>query len=953
MLRRLTEPTAEGLPKDASDVLRARLEAYKTGAAALPPEKAAAEWIQLLDGYLSLSRQSRMGSFNSSSQFSAESILEVLPPISAWDALAEELQTRSASGKTLAAAAQNLLGSLLAADPAGRLPALARLKETIAKDSRMESYHREQFDEQLSKLEEHLSPPGSPSTDPVAKLSKLLDQQLKPEYLSYRAVVVPKLPDTPEAREALLRLLKADLMVEFEDEATRQFVASFAKEQLEKLPEPPWKLILSTRDIPLFEAAAKLRPEAAKTLVDGGKMDEVLLKHYLQEGREADALAIIENPKRSKEISLLFSDGRNYRAYEETPLSEKEEKLLLKLETRALQNDPNRSYWKSASGLSQKYGETGEFRNLMAGALADPRLTSPSARDELQDIHLTFLLEDGKADEGIKLLEDLLAKARKPAETTAGASSTETPMLPDTSSRHEQLLGRAIQLARLLGRTELLDRSLEEYSKLLPMMSYLPYDPVLWQSYIERNRGDLLEKGLSDRMARLAAAEQKESHGRNDLESPLIRLTWLYDQLGRHEDVIRLLDEGPFWSVPDLAEIDSRSQSTNDLLLFAAKAMKATGRVDKALEITRYLLRMEPGKDAGYLLLSQLNPPDQMTLLDEIAASNRFQERPLIWKAKLLLTQGKTDDAEATVKKAIAIDPSDGEQGKGDRMRAYDVLADILEKKGDAEQTKFFRSVVAAIRLSETADDWWTAGMTQKAIGIYEQALRSFADAYCIQSRLALRYANEDNMEKATQHYQRAFELMPDSFGRIESHCFGCEGAFTGKVAQSIAEKVFTGLAAKPDAKPQVFYLLGYLRNSQGRSGEAKEFFQKAVTMDPDYVNAWAKLGELSSVVNMSAAEQDDIAFNLFRLTSDPEKLSAASDLRRVWDAILTAEKNIPPPVKNLYPLKGAKEKISKRSNMQRVIYSSGQKDKPRSAWVNQPVMQGMKSILDAAVSMQ
>ena len=52
-----------------------------------------------------------------------------------------------------------------------------------------------------------------------------------------------------------------------------------------------------------------------------------------------------------------------------------------------------------------------------------------------------------------------------------------------------------------------------------------------------------------------------------------------------------------------------------------------------------------------------------------------------------------------------------------------------------------------------------------------------FADAYCIQSRLALRYSELGDYVKAEQHYQRAFELMPDSFGRIESHCFGCEGA--------------------------------------------------------------------------------------------------------------------------------------------------------------------------------
>jgi hypothetical protein len=52
--------------------------------------------------------------------------------------------------------------------------------------------------------------------------------------------------------------------------------------------------------------------------------------------------------------------------------------------------------------------------------------------------------------------------------------------------------------------------------------------------------------------------------------------------------------------------------------------------------------------------------------------------------------------------------------------------------------------------------------------------------------------------------------MMPDSFGRVESHCFGCERAFDGERAQSIAERVFTGIAAKRPDNPQVHYLLGY-----------------------------------------------------------------------------------------------------------------------------------------------
>ena len=90
---------------------------------------------------------------------------------------------------------------------------------------------------------------------------------------------------------------------------------------------------------------------------------------------------------------------------------------------------------------------------------------------------------------------------------------------------------------------------------------------------------------------------------------------------------------------------------------------------------------------------------------------------------------------------------------------------------------------------------------------------------------------------------------MPESFGRVESHCFGCEGVFHGELAQNIAEKVFGELAAKTPDKPQVHYLLGYLREEQGRYQEALPELQKAVKLDPDYLNAWKHLETHSGAI--------------------------------------------------------------------------------------------------------
>jgi tetratricopeptide (TPR) repeat protein len=145
-----------------------------------------------------------------------------------------------------------------------------------------------------------------------------------------------------------------------------------------------------------------------------------------------------------------------------------------------------------------------------------------------------------------------------------------------------------------------------------------------------------------------------------------------------------------------------------------------------------------------------------------------------------------------------------------------------------------------------------------------------------------VRLAAEGKADEAAEHYRRAFELMPDSFGRVESHCFGCEQVFAGEKAQGVAEQVFTTLlAARPD-KPQLHYLMGYLRKEQERSAEAAGHFRRAVELDPLYLNAWDKLADLDAKLHYTAAQRDDLLLKLLEL--DPARHHASPDLTRITD---------------------------------------------------------------------
>jgi tetratricopeptide (TPR) repeat protein len=502
---------------------------------------------------------------------------------------------------------------------------------------------------------------------------------------------------------------------------------------------------------------------------------------------------------------------------------------------------------------------------------------------------------------GVDLPAEVLNALR--AEEAASAPPEEVDAR-DLAVQRMSRIASMLELGRLLQKPELVEEGLGAGREWLPLLgereSHLRDNLVeaLIGAYQAQGRLDVAESLLLEHLLRLQAEESGDH--RPHTQEALLQLAGVYHRAGRHADVLRVFTGSPDLGAADLSElpISAGRDAASSPHLMLADALVAGGRGEEASRILRRIIQHQPGADAAYARLEAIGGSGFAAFLDETARLDRFEERPLIWKARLQLAAGDAPAAEQTIRAAIAIDPSDGEQGKGDRMRAYAVLGDILEARGDKDQAALMRGAVAAIRLSEEADDWWAAGLLTRAVRLYEQSLLKFADAYCIQSRLALRYNELGDLAKAEEHYRRAFELMPESFGRVESHCFGCEGAFTGARAQSIADTVFARLAAEPSPRPQVFYLLGYLRSSQERFREAAESFRQAVALDPDYLNAWAKLQSLSGAIHLPAAEREAAAFAILRLDpvakrSGPD-FTGLADLRRLWGAILDAEASLP-----------------------------------------------------------
>ena len=607
-----------------------------------------------------------------------------------------------------------------------------------------------------------------------------------------------------------------------------------------------------------------------------------------------------------------------------------------------LAGNPDLAFWDQYVELAAHAGTTDRMLVLVRGALAHADL-SDTRKAGLQQILFKALLAADKVDEGVAQLRLLAAQ--------------------DDGTRNGENYGPGrlgvilAQLGVLVKNPAWTDEGIALAKAWLakntgpgsPGDSISEVVETLAQILSDQQRGPEAEALLTEALARVTTPGNTTDN--QDWQGPAARpiltaLTVLYHRAGRYQDVLDLLEQSPDWGASDLGELLATIPAENPLAVMwlhtgtsplpvpylAANALRATGQREAAQKILGPLQDRYPGLDRCYELLIALDGTNAIPQLDLWFKRDQFEERPLIWKAHLLREENQLEAAEQTIRQAISIDPSDGEEGRGDRMRAYAELADIRAARGDQKDADFYREVVKAIRMSEDADQYYQAGLLKRAIQLYEQGLAHFADAYCIQSRLAIQLAALGQNAQAEEHYRRAYELMPDSFGRVESHCFGCEKAFDGEHAQSIAEKVFTQFAAAHPDKPQVYYLLGYLRTEEERFAEARTNYLTATRLDPDYLNAWVKLQETDEQVLAPAAERDRIAFNILRL--DPLRRHAqvsfanVTDLAGLWETAAATAAPPSPLATNLMSLPASKlalEKIKGNSRRAAMIMAMAQ----------------------------
>ncbi len=700
-------------------------------------------------------------------------------------------------------------------------------------------------------------------------------------------------------------------------EAMRQLAREVALSEMATIKVPSWTLVNDIHSGALFEALRDKFPNTGPAETDYQSAAGFYLAGLIVEGKvDAAVKFAAERPKSSNpgnEIKLPYVVmGELERTHPER---------LWEFLRGWLSAVPSVDEWDRFTRLSVALNKTAELQGLIKRLAESPAFTGEN-RTTIQRMQAGVEMATGDFAAAKRRLGDLVRTPARDARERA---------------TQESIVQHLLELARL-------QRDDAEFKTMLTVgESYVAAEHSstdTTNSFASELVSSLNDWELFADAARVGQAEldwvavreksRVEKSEQDESASFLMEYTIpkllgeqlrAYVGLGSWKNARELLQENPFWNKKDVTGMLGESLGLNlPTGYFVAKTVEAEGNPGLARQILEAQLVQTPGSDTVYASYLKLAGPEAQPLLDKLAASDHYEERPLIWKARLQLDARNTDAAIVTLQQAIGIDPSDGEQGRGDRMRVYSFMAEAMAAKGDLTKASFYSNVVKAIRLSETADRWYEIGAYGKAIDLYREALGFFQDAYCIQSRLAIRLAEAGKMDEAIEHYRHAFELMPDSFGRVESHCFGCEKAFAGKRSQDVAEEVFNRmLQSRPD-KPQLHYLLGYLREEQENFAEAAKHYRRAVELDPLYLNAWKKLAGLSDKLNLTTEEHDKLLLSLLALDPGRKRsyvdLESVSDVARLWRAMNEARGllvELPAPT-SLYRLKASAELIAKKN---------------------------------------
>ncbi len=948
----LLQSSVQATDTDPVELLKNELDVFKKNKHT-NPELAAAEWFNLLERYWDLSQTEKMGG-NSFSGFEGDSLsllafIKAIPGPESWLYIEKRIDKYDDSSEnSLEANVLRIIICFLNGKQGELSVEIDRLDKIISKLDLSSDDDVKAILEQLRNYV-YRSSITNDSASIIAHFRKMIDS--KKEQTSAKGVVtIPDLVNIAGQKEAIKLIDQTlsikNVVVEVPSGGdTLSLVKKVVVEKINVLDTPQWKLINSPDDIELFEVMYEKfgKGDQDKTqsvvvdvfsntqfpeqvAIDNSAQSEAELYYIfglVAHDRVNDAVTFTLN----HDLSSLsnYDIGNVWSRIDQIRTAP----LMLQYCSRVLKDSPDLPFWKLYASLSIALDEIDQYLSAL-DVLSRDKSLSLKLLQQVEMQRIDMFLAQGDIDKALEVVHRFVQ-----IDIRDISSAVQEDFLEEKST-----LGQKIaDVGKLLNRQDLIDAGLdimmsvvEESSHMSVKLDRLLYSvgssffiPICdW--LIETDQLDKAEKIIVDslvsKMKKFKGMEFEISVSEYSPYLPdLLLLVQVYNKAGRHDDVLLLLETAPWWGKKYLGDINDTSLS-----LASAQALLKVGRKDEAINIMQDQIYKHTENDALYNVLVDNSDVDIIPWLDNLYKTDRFEERPLIWKAVILYNNGKFEEAENVIRHALKIDPTDGEQKAGDRVRAYAVLSDILRAVGKVSDADFFSNVVESVRMAEKGDKFNKAGLIEKSLEYYSEAEILFGDAYCVQWRKAERLYEMGKYEEAKKHYEIAFERMPEQFGQVASFCFGCEGVFDKKHSRSIAETVLLRLEKNNPDRPQVYFLLGQLREAQEKYSEAYSYFKKAVELDPDYLDAWKRIVKLHDNIFLTQEELNSITLTMLKL--DPLQKHFYADLDKVsnfielWPVLEEAAKLNDTSMLDdkLLPLTGSKKAMEKGEEKLREI---------------------------------
>lgn len=363
---------------------------------------------------------------------------------------------------------------------------------------------------------------------------------------------------------------------------------------------------------------------------------------------------------------------------------------------------------------------------------------------------------------------------------------------------------------------------------------------ALWSPLARKRRSPAGEGSLEDQELDLID-DIRSSIQVSPPENSLLSLCDIYRRVNRPKDVISLLDEVPGWETNNLATERNPRAS-----FLAAWALAKTGKKELAVRILQRCLDKEPNFGEAYTLLNGIAKRAALPVYADTIAHHPAFPLPWLYEAELYFDLGKLGEASDCVRRATALDPIGSAVPMESSQYREELMlfeAKMSARRGDLQGAKMYEKRAEAYRLETQGENGIYGPPSPKIEQMMRHAADLWPDNAYLQVRCASCLENFGKPKEAQGYYIKAFECLGNTLGDCtDTRDFY---RVSPTVFQKAKKAIDQELRDQPGNSKR-YLARGILSYYAGNSQAAFDDLGKAVSANPNAANAWLLLDDLA-----------------------------------------------------------------------------------------------------------